>query len=70
MRINRLGLVPVSSMDPAVRRYRLARLDEVALETPPNGSDNGARADVTHIDRAIRGPRTDPLPGIRDWRAS
>jgi len=38
MRVKRLGLVPVTSDDPAVRRYRLARLEEVALQTPPNGS--------------------------------
>ena len=38
MRVNRLGLVPVSSTDPAVRRYRLARLEDVALATPPNGN--------------------------------
>jgi hypothetical protein len=35
MRVNRLGLVPVSSSHPGVRRYRLARLEEAALETPP-----------------------------------
>jgi hypothetical protein len=38
MRVNRLGLVPLTSPDAAVRRYRLARLEEVALETPPNGT--------------------------------
>ena len=30
MRVNRLGLVPVSCSHPGVRRYRLARLEEVA----------------------------------------
>jgi hypothetical protein len=47
MRVHRIGLVPVSSMDRSVRRYRLARLEEVALATPPesgrylNGHRNG-----------------------------
>ena len=30
-RITRIGLVPVSRPDESVRRYRLARLEEVAL---------------------------------------
>jgi hypothetical protein len=68
MRVNRLGLVPVSSHDPAVRRYRLARLEDVALETPPNGCDNGLQADVTHIDAAMRTQRTSRPLGIRDRR--
>jgi hypothetical protein len=63
MRVNRLGLVPLTSADAAVRRYRLARLEEVALETPPNGK----HADVAHIDRHRRAASP---PGIRDRRAS
>jgi hypothetical protein len=68
MRVNRLGLVPVTSVDPTVRRYRLARLEEVALETPPNGMGDGKHADVTHIDAAMRARRTAPPLGIRDRR--
>jgi hypothetical protein len=69
MRVNRIGLVPVSATDQSVRRYRLARLEEVALETPPNGSNNGRLAAVPDFDAAIR---TQPpeRPGIRDRRAS
>ncbi|HEY1594053.1 MAG TPA: hypothetical protein VGF74_01555 [Thermoleophilaceae bacterium] len=61
MRVKRLGLVPITSLDPAVRRYRLARLEEVALETPPNGNGhrNGARP--------LR--RVESPAGIRDRRA-
>jgi hypothetical protein len=65
MRVNRLGLIPVSSTDPAVRRYRLARLEEVALQTPPEGR----LADVRNIDAAMRAQRSE-RPGIRDRRAS
>jgi hypothetical protein len=59
MRVNRIGLVPVSSTDRSVRRYRLARLEEVALATPPDGR----LAEVRSIERV-------PRPGIRDRRAS
>ena len=68
MRVNRLGLVPITSQDPAVRRYRLARLEDVSLATPPNGCDKGHRADVTHIDAAMRTQRTARPLGIRDRR--
>jgi hypothetical protein len=67
MRVNRLGLVPVSSLDPAVRRYRLARLEEVALETPPNGSANGARQGT--VEGFARPGQANPSTnGIRDRR--
>ena len=36
--IRRLTLVPTGG-DEAVRRYRLARLDEIALATPPYETD-------------------------------
>jgi hypothetical protein len=63
MRMSRLGLVPVSSADPAVRRYRLARLEEVSLATPPNRNGNGHKpgAEVRSIT---------PRAGIRDRRVS
>ena len=63
MRMRRLGLVPVISADPAVRRYRLARLDEISLATPPNGNGNGHKpaAEVRSIA---------PPAGIRDRRVS
>jgi hypothetical protein len=34
-RIRRLGLVRVSQPGEGVRRYLLARLDEISLSTPP-----------------------------------
>jgi hypothetical protein len=34
-RIRRLGLIRVSQPDEGVRRYLLARLDEISLSTPP-----------------------------------
>lgn len=34
-RIRRLGLVPISQQGEGVRRYMLARLEEVSLATPP-----------------------------------
>jgi hypothetical protein len=58
--MKRLGLVPISSADPAVRRYRLARLEEVSLATPPNGNGNGAKP--------VR--RVEPPVGIRDRRVA
>jgi hypothetical protein len=60
MRMQRLGLVPVSSADPAVRRYRLARLEEISLATPPNRSHNGNGT------QQLR--RMEPPHGIRDRR--
>jgi hypothetical protein len=63
--MKRLGLVPVSSPDPAVRRYRLARLEEVALDTPPNGSPKPS------TDAFARPRVANPsLNGIRDRRVS
>lgn len=34
-RIRRLGLIQVSQQDEGIRRYLLARLDDVSLATPP-----------------------------------
>jgi hypothetical protein len=34
-RIRRLGLIPISQQGEGVRRYTLARLEEVSLATPP-----------------------------------
>ena len=42
-RIRRLTLIPAGE-DEAVRRYRLARLDEVALASPPYEPPEDARA--------------------------
>jgi hypothetical protein len=52
-RINRIGLVPVSQPGEAVRRYRLARLEDVSLATPPshghrNGKPDGPAEQVRH----------------------
>jgi len=43
-RIKRLVLVRYSPPDEPIRRYRLARLDEVALACPPRA----ARAQLPH----------------------
>jgi hypothetical protein len=37
-RVTRIGLVSVSHPTESVRRFRLARLEEVSLATPPNGA--------------------------------
>ena len=37
-RIRRLALVPYEGSDDRLRRYRLARMDEIALATPPDPS--------------------------------
>jgi hypothetical protein len=37
-RIRRLTLVPFEGPDDELRRYRLARMDEIALATPPDPS--------------------------------
>jgi hypothetical protein len=37
-RIRRLALVPFEGPDDELRRYRLARMDEIALATPPDPS--------------------------------
>jgi hypothetical protein len=48
-RIRRLALVPFEGPDDELRRYRLARMDEIALATPPDPSlperRNGSAAD-------------------------
>jgi hypothetical protein len=45
-RIRRLGLIRVSQPDEGVRRYLLARLDDISLATPPNGDGAAAAAVV------------------------
>jgi hypothetical protein len=54
-RVNRIGLVPVSQPGETVRRYRLARLEDVSLATPPgapephrNGNSPEPAGDVRH----------------------
>lgn len=37
-RIRRLALVPFEGPNDELRRYRLARMDEIALATPPDRS--------------------------------
>jgi hypothetical protein len=47
-RVTKIGLVPVSQPGEAVRRYRLARLEDVSLATPAEGLDarrNGKSAE-------------------------
>ena len=59
-RIRRLTLVPFEGPDDELRRYRLARMDEIALATPPDpslperrnghGAANGSGPDVEALD--------------------
>jgi hypothetical protein len=42
-RIRRLTLVPFEGPNDELRRYRLARMDEIALATPPDRSLADAR---------------------------
>jgi hypothetical protein len=58
-RIRRLALVPFEGPDDTLRRYRLARMDEIALATPPDPSlaerrngygSNGAGPDAEPAD--------------------
>ena len=37
-RIRRIALVPFEGPDDELRRYRLARMDEIAIATPPDPS--------------------------------
>jgi hypothetical protein len=56
-RIRRLALVPFEGPDDALRRYRLARMDEIALATPPDP------AAVKRVDgRAAAKPAGEPAP--------
>jgi hypothetical protein len=41
-RIRRIGLIRVSEPDEGVRRYLLARLDDLSLATPPGSNGNGS----------------------------
>jgi len=56
-RIRRLGLIRVGQVDEGVRRYRLARLDDVSLSTPP--ARGNPPAGTLHVLRA----RTDRSRG-------
>ena len=64
-RIRRITLVPFEGPDDELRRYRLARMDEIALATPPDPSlaepgnghaANGASPDVPAVDPGTRTP--------------
>jgi hypothetical protein len=55
-RIRRLTLVPFSHPDDELRRYRLARMDEIALATPPDRAS--ARTDAQP--KADEAPPTPP----------
>ncbi len=43
-RIRRLGLIRVSEPDEGVRRYLLARLDDISLATPHSNGNGSARS--------------------------
>jgi hypothetical protein len=61
-RIRRLTLIPLEGAADELRRYRLARMDEIALATPPDPSlaerrnDHGAGR--TPADAERTGPGT------------
>ena len=55
-RIRRLGLIRVSQPDEGVRRYLLARLDDISLATPHSKDGAGAAAVVRPL-RSAREPR-------------
>jgi hypothetical protein len=61
-RIRRLALVPFEGPDDELRRYRLARMDEIALATPPDPSlperRNGDAADGAIADASPPDPGT------------
>ena len=44
-RVTKIGLVPVSQPGEAVRRYRLARLEDVSLATGLDARRNGKSAE-------------------------
>lgn len=60
--IRRLALVPFEGPDDELRRYRLARMDEIALATPPDPSPAERRNGYGAQDA-----RRDP-PGMQDAR--
>jgi len=49
-RIRRITLIPYEGPDDELRRYRLARMDEIALATPPERSSPEPRAN--HLTRS------------------
>jgi hypothetical protein len=59
-RIRRLGLIRVSHPDEGVRRYLLARLDDISLATPP--TRNGLAA----VDRRLQGGPERNWPTVDD----
>jgi hypothetical protein len=66
-RIRRLTLVPFEGTGGDLRRYRLARMDEIALATPPDpaavrrdgGAGNGAGPDDKPSEKAPPAVRPD-----------
>jgi hypothetical protein len=53
-RIRRLGLIRVSEPDEGVRRYLLARLDDISLATPhSNGNGNGNGNARSPLERSV-----------------
>jgi hypothetical protein len=58
-RIRRLGLIRVSQPDEGVRRYLLARLDDISLATPYSADGAGAAAVVRPLP-SREGARTKP----------
>jgi hypothetical protein len=56
--IRRLTLIPASASDESIRRYRLARLDEVALASPPDPS--AEKRDAARPDARVAGSDEPP----------
>jgi hypothetical protein len=61
-RIRRLTLVPQWGPNDELRRYRLARLDEIALATPPDRSLAESRERASDAGRATVRPAAGPAP--------
>ena len=55
-RIRRITLVPYEGPDDELRRYRLARMDEIALATPPNPAASRQERDAPSRMRAAKPP--------------
>jgi hypothetical protein len=55
--IRRLTLIPFEGPDDTLRRYRLARMDEIALATPPDpaAQERPVESDGASVERAAAG---------------
>jgi hypothetical protein len=61
-RIRRLALIPFEGPNDELRRYRLARMDEIALATPPDRSPVDARQAPPDANGKAPTPPAAPAP--------